>query len=86
MNINTVCQQLHEMHFSRMAVQLQDRLSNGDHKDLSHEEFIALLVEDEYLCRKQRRLNRIVSKAGFKPEMPAIEDIIYSEARGFYQH
>lgn len=83
MNINTVCQQLHEMHFSRMAVQLQDRLSNGDHKDLSHEEFIALLVEDEYLCRKQRRLNRIVSKAGFKPEMPAIEDIIYSEARGF---
>jgi DNA replication protein DnaC len=83
MNITTVCQQLNEMHLSCMAQRLQERLENGDHKDLSHEEFIALLVEDEYLSRKQRWLSRIISKAGFKPEKPAIEDIIYSEVRGF---
>lgn len=85
MNIETVCQQLNEMRLPCMAAQLRDRLSNGDHTDLSHEEFIALLVEDEYLARKQRRLNRIVAKAGFKPERPAIEDIIHSEARGISQ-
>lgn len=52
---------------------------------LAHEEFIALLVEDEYLDRKQRRLNRIVSRAGFKPERPSIEDIIHSDSRGISQ-
>jgi DNA replication protein DnaC len=85
MNIDTVCQQLQEMRMPRMAEQLRDRLANDDHKGLAHEEFVALLVEDEYLSRKQRRLNRLVSRAGFKPEMPAIEDIIHSEARGISQ-
>jgi DNA replication protein DnaC len=85
MNIDNVCQQLKELHMSRMAEQLRERLSNGDHKDLSHEEFFALLVEDEYLSRKQRRLNRLIAKADFKPEKPAIEDIIHSEARGISQ-
>ena len=85
MNIDTVYQQLHEMRLPKMAQHLRDRLANGDHKDLSHEEFIALLVEDEYLSRKQRRLGRLVSKAGFKPEQPAIEDIMFSDARGISQ-
>ena len=85
MNIDTVCHQLQEMRLPRMAEQLRDRLANGDHKDLSHEEFIALLVEDEFLSRKQKRLKRIVSKAGFKPEQPAIEDIMHSDARGISQ-
>ncbi len=83
MNMDTVYQQLNEMRLSRMAQQLRDKLSNSDYRDLSHEEFIAFLVEDEYLNRKQRRLFRMVSRAGFKPEQPAIEDIIYSETRGF---
>jgi DNA replication protein DnaC len=82
MNIKTVCQQLQELRMSRMAQQLEERLANGDHKTLSHEEFIALLVEDEYLERKQKRLNRIIGRAGFKPEKPAIEDIIHSDTRG----
>jgi DNA replication protein DnaC len=83
MNMDTVYQQLNEMRLSRMAEQLRDKLTNDDYKELSHEEFIAFLVEDEYLSRKQRRLTRMVSRAGFKPERPSVEDIIYSEARGF---
>jgi len=85
MNISTVCQQLQELRMSTMAHQLQDRLANGDHKALSHEEFIAILVEDEYLARKQKRLSRMIGRAGFKPEKPSIEEIIYSEIRGFSQ-
>ena len=83
MNMDTVYQQLNDMRLSRMAQQLRDKLTNSDYKELSHEEFIAFLVEDEYLSRKQRRLTRMVSRAGFKPEKPALEDIIYSESRGF---
>jgi DNA replication protein DnaC len=85
MNIENVCRQLKEMRMPRMAEQLRERLANGDCNDLSHEEFVALLVEDEYLARKQRRLNRLVLHAGFKPEMPSIEDIIHSDARGIAQ-
>jgi DNA replication protein DnaC len=82
MNIDTVCQQLREMRLTRMASQLRDRLANGQQRDLSPEEFIALLVEDEYLARRQKRLDRMVGKAGFKPERPCMEDIIHSPARG----
>jgi hypothetical protein len=42
-----------------MAESLELRLSNGDHKDLSHEEFISLLIEDEHPSRKNRKLTRI---------------------------
>lgn len=82
MSIDTTCQQLREMRFARMAEQLSSRLSNGDHTDLSHEQFIALLVEDEYLARRRKRMERMIHRAGFKPEQPAIEDIIYSGDRG----
>lgn len=82
MNIESTCEQLREMRMPRLAVQLRDRLANGDHQDLSHEEFIALLIEDEYLSRRQKRLERMIGKANFKPERPAMEDIIYSGTRG----
>jgi DNA replication protein DnaC len=82
MNIDTVYQQLREMKMSRMAERLAERLANGDHRELSHEEFIALLVEDEHLSRQQKRLERMVGRAGFKPEQPSMEEIIFSPARG----
>ena len=83
MNLETTYNQLKEMNLSRMAQSLQDRLNNGDHIDLSHEQFIALLIEDEYVARKQRRLKRMVGQARFKPELPSLEDIIYNPSRGF---
>ncbi|MGD9202255.1 MAG: ATP-binding protein, partial [Chitinispirillia bacterium] len=81
MNIDTICQQLREMRLTHMANQLVDRIANGDHIDLPHEQFIGLLVEDEYLYRQKRRLNRMITNARFKPEQPSIEDITYSNKR-----
>jgi len=82
MNIDMVCQQLREMRMSRMASQLHERLANGEQRELAPEEFLALLVEDEYLSRRQKRLDRMVGKAGFKPERPSMEDISYTPTRG----
>lgn len=82
MNIDSVCKQLQELRMPTMAQQLPQRLADGDHKSLTHEEFIALLVEDEYLAKKQKRLNQMIRRAGFKPEKPSIEDIIHCETRG----
>ncbi len=83
MNIEKTYEQLKEMNLSRMAEALKDRFNNGDHIDLSHEQFIALLVEDEHVARKQRRLQRMIAQARFKPELPSLEDIVYNSARGF---
>lgn len=83
MNMEKTYEQLKDMNLSRMAEALNDRLNNGDHIDLSHEQFIALLVEDEYITRKQRRLERMIAKARFKPELPSLEDIVYNKERGF---
>ena len=51
-------------------------------KQLSHSEFFALVVEDEYYARKDRRMKQKVGRANFKPELPTIEDLIYDASRG----
>ena len=71
------------MRLSIMAESLQTRLSNGNNRDLAPEEFFALLVEDEYNARKNRRLSKMIGRANFKPEQACIENITYSPSRGF---
>jgi DNA replication protein DnaC len=83
MHIEQVFEQLRSLRLSTMAESLQNRLQNGNHRDLSHEEFIALLVEDECNARNNRRLSRMISSANFKPEQASLENITYNQARGF---
>jgi len=64
-----------------MARSLEERLRNGDHRDLSHEEFISLLVEDEYNARKNRKLTRMLGRANFKADQACIENLKYSAVR-----
>jgi DNA replication protein DnaC len=64
-----------------MARSLEQRLKNGDHRELSHEEFISLLIEDEFSARKNRKLARMLGRANFKANQACIENIKYSTAR-----
>lgn len=83
MHIENVIEQLKAMRLSTMADSLQTRLKNGNNSDLAPEEFFALLVEDEFNERKNRKLSRMISMANFKPEQACIENITYNAARGF---
>lgn len=83
MHLETVLTQMRHMRLSAMADSLQHRLANGDHKDLSHEEFISLLVNDEHSARHNRKLTRMIGRANFKPEQACIENIRFDQARGF---
>lgn len=83
MHKEQVISQMKEMHLSTMANAFVTRLKNGDHNELSHEEFVALLVEDEYTERHNRRLARMIARANFKPEQACFENISYSPLRGF---
>jgi DNA replication protein DnaC len=83
MHIEQVINQMKQLRLSTMAQSFKTRLDNGDHNDLGHDEFVALLIEDEFTERRNRRLNRMIGRANFKPEQACIENINYSSARGF---
>ena len=55
MHLEQLLHQLRSMRLATMASNLEQRLKNGDHRDLTHEEFLSLLVEDEYTARNNRR-------------------------------
>ena len=57
-------------------------MKRGDHKEISPEEFLGLLVDDEYTARKNRVLSRTIGRANFKPEGACMENINYKERRG----
>lgn len=83
MHLEQTLHQLRIMRLATMAVCFEQRLKNGDHRDLSHEEFVSLLVEDEFAARKNRRLERMIGRANFKPEQACLENISYDSRRGF---
>ena len=83
MHLEQTLHQMRSLRLATMAACLEQRLKNGDHQDLSHEEFISLLVEDEFSARKHRRLTRMIGRANFKPQQACIENIYYDSSRGF---
>jgi len=83
MHLEQTLTQLRSMRLTVMAAMLEQRLKNGDHRQLSHEEFISLLVEDEHSARKNRKLARMIGRANFKPEQACVENIHYDPRRGF---
>lgn len=83
MHLESTLSQMHEMRLSTMAESLQRRLSNGECHGLSCEDFVALLIQDEYCSRQSRKLTRLISTANFKPEAACLENVIQNNLRGF---
>jgi DNA replication protein DnaC len=82
MHLEQVVTQLRSMRLSIMADALMARLKDSDTKDLTPEEFVALLVQDEYSARQNRRLSRMIGRANFKPQQACLENVHYDAARG----
>ena len=83
MHLQTVIDQLRSMRLTTMAASLQSRISSNDADGLEPAEFVALLVDDEYSARKRRKMERMISRANFKPDQATIENIVYEQQRGF---
>jgi DNA replication protein DnaC len=73
---------LNTMKLYGMANALKERLARVDHQSLSKEEFISLVVDDEWLCRENRKLTARLKLAKFKERDAAVENIDYRTARG----
>jgi DNA replication protein DnaC len=73
---------LAEMKLYGMASSIKERLERIDHQSLSKEEFLGLLVDDEWLYRENRKLTARLKVAKFKEREAAIENIDYRTPRG----
>lgn len=64
-----------------MARGFEERLKNAQHAELSHAEFVGLLVQDEKTYRDNRRLKRLLKNARLR-QPACLEDIDYRHPRG----
>ncbi len=64
-----------------MARAFEERLNNTNHAELSHAEFVGLLVQDEKIYRDNQRLKRLLKNAKLR-QQAALEDVDYRHPRG----
>jgi DNA replication protein DnaC len=72
---------LNQLKLFGMARGFTERLSHPKTADLSHEEFLGLLVQDEKTYRENLRLKRLLKNAKLK-QQAALENIDYRHPRG----
>jgi DNA replication protein DnaC len=72
---------LNQLKLFGMARGFSERLAHPKTADLSHEEFLGLLVQDEKTYRENLRLKRLLKYAKLK-QPAALEDIDYRHPRG----
>lgn len=83
MHIEQTLIRMRALGLTQMAQSTETRMDKGEHKQLSCDEFLGLLIEEEYHARKNRKLSRLISQAKFKPEGACLENIKYRAERGF---
>ena len=75
-------EKMHKMKLHKMAESFKEKLSAPQYKDLSHEEFLGILIDDEYLDRKNKKLASRLRLAKFKEQEACVENINYKWDRG----
>jgi DNA replication protein DnaC len=75
---------LHSLKLFGLARGFEQRLADPKQADLSHAEFVGLLVQDEKTYRDNLRLKRLLKKAKLRQEA-ALEDIDYKTSRSLNQ-
>ena len=80
LNENTVSK-LHEMKLSVMAKTLREQMSDIRYNDMAFEERFGLIVDSEWIARKNNRLTRLIRNAGYDFPDACIEDIEYLPER-----
>ena len=73
---------LHEMKIHGMAKSFETNRASPKCQDLSHDEFMALLTDDEFIYRQNNRQRRLLQMARLKFPSAALESIDYSHTRG----
>jgi len=78
---NSTVSKLRDMKMSVMATAFQRQLGDKAICELSFEERVGLIVDAEWIARKNNRLKRLMRNAGFSMPEAAVEDIEYHTDR-----
>jgi len=78
---NNTVSKLREMRMSTMAVAFQRQLTEKAASELSFEERVGLMVDAEWISRKNNRMKRLIRNAGFSMPEACVEDIEYHPDR-----
>lgn len=81
MLIENTITKLQEMHLSAMAAAFKEQLTDPNIAELSFEDRFGLLVDKEWLTRKNNHLSRLIKNARFSQPNACVEDISYSSGR-----
>ena len=74
---NTITK-LQEMRLSTMAAAFKEQLTDQNIAELSFEDRFGLLVDKEWLTRKNNHLTKLIKNARFSEPNACVEDISYS--------
>jgi DNA replication protein DnaC len=83
LNEQTV-EKMQSMKLSGMAQAFGELLNNPKRQDLTHEEFVGLLIDAELTCRENRKMERLLANARLKHQA-YLEDIDYRHPRGLHK-
>jgi len=78
---NTTISKLHEMKMSMMAQAFREHLEDSRLAELSFEERVGLMVDAEWMSRRNNRLGRLIKNADFPFHDACVEDIEYHADR-----
>lgn len=79
---NTTVSKMQDMRLGAMAKAFQKQLSDKSMPGLSFEERIGIIVDAEWIARKNNRLDRLIRNARFSIPEACVEDIEYHSDRG----
>lgn len=79
--MNETLELMNDLKFFGMKSSLEYRLGEAVQSDLSHQEFMTFLLEDEHLYRKNKRSEMLRKRAKFR-ERVYLEDFVINKERG----
>lgn len=80
MNNNATIEKMRQMRLSGMAEAYYNNIQGANYHDYTIDQYIAMLVDQEWEYRQERKINGLVAKARFK-QQPSIRDVDYSHPR-----
>ena len=75
---------MQEMKLLGMAQFFKELSGKPEHSDLTHDEFVGLLIDAEATSRENKRLQRLLKNARLK-QQACLEDIDYRHSRGLHK-
>jgi DNA replication protein DnaC len=82
MSLSETIRKMNEMRLFGMTRSLDERMKTAVKQELSPEELLGFLIDDEYYYRQNNRLRRLLQKAKLRIPQACFEEIDYKHPRG----